>query len=99
MIWPMPKKRRSCALCKPHKMGWEKRWKVKEAERLRAMDQETDRMKSSTPVIFKDLIAQHGLSEEEYKKILDIFWREPRITELGTFSVMWSEHGGEGGTN
>lgn len=33
-------KRRSCALCKPHKMGWEKRWKAKEADRLRAMDDE-----------------------------------------------------------
>ena len=34
------KKRRSCALCKPHKMGWEKRWKPKEAARVRAMEGE-----------------------------------------------------------
>jgi hypothetical protein len=27
------RKRRSCALCKPHKVGWDKRWKAKEAAR------------------------------------------------------------------
>jgi len=31
------RKRRSCALCKPHKVGWSKRWKPKEAERRRIM--------------------------------------------------------------
>jgi len=35
---------------------------------------------------------EHGLSEEEYNKILDILGREPNLTELGIFSVMWSEH-------
>ena len=40
----------------------------------------------------KDLIAQHNLSEEEYKKIVEILGREPNLTELGMFSVMWSEH-------
>ncbi len=34
----------------------------------------------------------HGLSEEEYQKILDILRRVPTFTELGIFSVMWSEH-------
>ncbi len=43
-------------------------------------------------VITKDLIAQHGLSDEEYKKIVEILGREPNLTELGMFSVMWSEH-------
>ena len=42
--------------------------------------------------ITKDLVAQHGLSEDEYKKILEILGREPNVTELGMFSVMWSEH-------
>ncbi|MEC4668323.1 MAG: AIR synthase related protein, partial [Nitrospirota bacterium] len=42
--------------------------------------------------ISKDLIAQHGLSEDEYKKIVEILGREPNLTELGMFSVMWSEH-------
>jgi phosphoribosylformylglycinamidine synthase subunit PurL len=40
----------------------------------------------------KELLAQHNLSEAEYKKILEILGREPNFTELGMFSVMWSEH-------
>jgi len=43
-------------------------------------------------VITTDLIAQHGLSLDEYKKIVEILGREPNLTELGIFSVMWSEH-------
>jgi phosphoribosylformylglycinamidine synthase len=42
--------------------------------------------------INQDLIAQHNLTGDEYKKILDILGREPNLTELGMFSVMWSEH-------
>ncbi len=49
-------------------------------------------MNSHTQSITKDLVAQHGLSDDEYKKILDILGREPNLTELGLFSVMWSEH-------
>ncbi len=40
----------------------------------------------------KELIAQHGLSEDEYKKIVEVLGREPNLVELGMFSVMWSEH-------
>jgi phosphoribosylformylglycinamidine synthase len=40
----------------------------------------------------KDLIAQHNLTDDEYQKIVEILGREPNITELGMFSVMWSEH-------
>ena len=36
--------------------------------------------------------AEHGLSAEEYARILDIMGRAPNLTELGIFSVMWSEH-------
>ncbi len=43
-------------------------------------------------VITKDIIAQHGLSDDEYKKVVKILGREPNFTELGIFSVMWSEH-------
>src|SRR5438270_2376254 len=50
----------------------------------------------STPVqttaITPELIREHGLSEEEYQKILKSLGREPTLTELGIFSVMWSEH-------
>jgi phosphoribosylformylglycinamidine synthase len=42
--------------------------------------------------ITPDVIASHGLTDEEYKLILDIMGREPNLTELGIFSVMWSEH-------
>ena len=48
-------------------------------------------MKTKT-VDMKDLLAQHNLTDDEYKKILEILGREPNITELGMFSVMWSEH-------
>ena len=39
-----------------------------------------------------DLVRAHGLTEEEYEKIKDMLGREPNFTELGIFSVMWSEH-------
>jgi len=42
--------------------------------------------------ITPSLIAEHGLSNDEYQYILDILGREPSIVELGIFSVMWSEH-------
>ncbi|MBV8476189.1 MAG: phosphoribosylformylglycinamidine synthase II, partial [Acidobacteria bacterium] len=43
--------------------------------------------------ITEDLIRDHGLSAEEYEKIKRLLGgREPTFTELGVFSVMWSEH-------
>ncbi len=39
-----------------------------------------------------ELVNQHGLSKEEYQKILKILGRAPTLTELGIFSAMWSEH-------
>ncbi|MDA8168818.1 MAG: phosphoribosylformylglycinamidine synthase subunit PurL [Nitrospiraceae bacterium] len=44
------------------------------------------------PEITEELIREHGLSGEEYRKILEILGRKPTFTELGIFSVMWSEH-------
>jgi phosphoribosylformylglycinamidine synthase subunit PurL len=38
------------------------------------------------------LIAEHGLSADEYRRLLEALGREPSLTELGIFSVMWSEH-------
>ena len=49
-------------------------------------------MKATNIEVTKDLIAQHNLSDDEYKKIVEILGREPNLTELGMFSVMWSEH-------
>jgi len=42
--------------------------------------------------ITPELIAEHGIAPEEYDRIKKILGREPKITELGIFSVMWSEH-------
>jgi phosphoribosylformylglycinamidine synthase subunit PurL len=39
-----------------------------------------------------ELVAEHGLTPDEYQRILKILGREPNLTELGVFSVMWSEH-------
>jgi phosphoribosylformylglycinamidine synthase len=39
-----------------------------------------------------DVVEQHGLTREEYQKILALLGREPNRLELGLFSVMWSEH-------
>ncbi|HLJ23709.1 MAG TPA: AIR synthase related protein, partial [Candidatus Acidoferrales bacterium] len=39
-----------------------------------------------------ELAAEHGLTAEEYARIQKILQREPNFTELGIFSVMWSEH-------
>ncbi|VAW05468.1 Phosphoribosylformylglycinamidine synthase, synthetase subunit [hydrothermal vent metagenome] len=44
------------------------------------------------PVITPDLIAAHGLSADEYARILEIIGRAPTFTELGIFSAMWNEH-------
>lgn len=42
--------------------------------------------------ITPEIVAEHGLNKEEYQRILNALEREPNITELGIFSVMWSEH-------
>jgi len=47
---------------------------------------------SSDPIITPELIKQHGLTPEEYDRIRGILGRAPNYTELGIFSVMWSEH-------
>ncbi|HEX8125408.1 MAG TPA: phosphoribosylformylglycinamidine synthase subunit PurL [Allosphingosinicella sp.] len=42
--------------------------------------------------ITPEIVAGHGLSPEEYERVLGALGREPNMTELGIFSVMWSEH-------
>jgi phosphoribosylformylglycinamidine (FGAM) synthase-like enzyme len=42
--------------------------------------------------ITPELVAEHGLKPDEYERILKLIGREPSITELGIFSVMWNEH-------
>ncbi len=49
-------------------------------------------MSISTSNITPQIVAEHGLNEEEYARILAAMGREPNLVELGIFSVMWSEH-------
>ncbi len=44
------------------------------------------------PVITPELIRSHGLTEDEYNRIIELLAHAPSFTELGIFSVMWSEH-------
>jgi len=53
-----------------------------------ARNAKAPRMTDITPQI----VADHGLSEEEYARILNALGRTPNLVELGIFSVMWSEH-------
>jgi phosphoribosylformylglycinamidine synthase subunit PurL len=46
------------------------------------------------PEITAELVADHGLSEDEYERIKTMMGRVPTYTELGVFSAMWSEHCG-----
>src|SRR5215203_478148 len=40
----------------------------------------------------KATLERHGLNDEEYQRIVKSLGRDPSLTELGIFSVMWSEH-------
>src|SRR5499425_1360538 len=44
------------------------------------------------PRITPELVQKHGLTPEEYGQMKSLLGREPSYTELGIFSVMWSEH-------
>src|SRR6195256_347829 len=50
------------------------------------------RENSSGPAVTPELVKEHGLTPEEFERIKKILGREPNFTELGIFSVMWSEH-------
>ncbi len=42
--------------------------------------------------ISKEIIKKHGLTADEYKKIIALIKKEPNLLELGIFSAMWNEH-------
>jgi phosphoribosylformylglycinamidine synthase len=44
------------------------------------------------PAITPQIVAEHGLSPDEYQRVLAIMGRAPTMVELGIFSAMWSEH-------
>jgi phosphoribosylformylglycinamidine synthase len=47
---------------------------------------------TADPTVTPELVAKHGLTPDEFERIKKILGREPNFTELGIFSVMWSEH-------
>src|SRR5216110_2679217 len=49
-------------------------------------------MTNAEPTLDPAVVAEHGLTQEEFEQIKKILGREPNFTELGIFSVMWSEH-------
>jgi len=53
---------------------------------------ESSSQKLIQPKVTAELVASHGITPAEYEKIVGILRREPNFTELGVFSVMWSEH-------
>jgi len=52
----------------------------------------TSKTPHADPVVTPELVKEHGLTPEEFEQIKKILGREPNFTELGVFSVMWSEH-------
>ena len=48
--------------------------------------------RSADPEITPQVVADHGLTPGEYQRIQELLGRAPNFTELGIFSVMWSEH-------
>src|SRR3954466_13607736 len=49
-------------------------------------------MPAAEPAVTPEIVAKHGLTPDEFERIKRILGREPNFTELGIFSVMWSEH-------
>ncbi len=47
---------------------------------------------AAAPHLTPEIVAQHGLAPEEFERACRILGRTPNLTELGIFSVMWSEH-------
>jgi len=47
---------------------------------------------SSKHTISPEVVAAHGLSEDEFDRAVALIGRTPSITELGIFSAMWNEH-------
>jgi len=42
--------------------------------------------------ITPETVEKHGLSQDEYKKIINLIGKNPNLLELGIFSAMWNEH-------
>src|SRR5262245_20554094 len=70
------------------------RWETRRCRRQRENHGRflSDALEMTEPAITPKLVKEHGLSPEEYERIRAILGRDPNYTELGIFSVMWSEH-------
>ncbi|HEY7716805.1 MAG TPA: phosphoribosylformylglycinamidine synthase subunit PurL [Candidatus Binatia bacterium] len=53
---------------------------------------EAARRKLAQPQVTSEIVAAHGITPDEYRTIVKLLGREPNYTEIGVFSVMWSEH-------
>ncbi len=53
---------------------------------------QSSKSKTQNKMITPEILDQHNISPEEYERIKQLMGREPNFTELGIFSVMWSEH-------
>ncbi len=67
-------------------MATEERPSRNVAERVTALPRPGD------PVITPALVAEHGLTPDEYQRLVDMLGRTPTFTELGIVSALWSEH-------
>src|SRR5215475_2929989 len=59
---------------------------------VRAMNTTTSAVVPEPVLITPELLAQHSITPDEYDRILKALGRVPSLTELGIYSVMWSEH-------
>ena len=63
--------------------GWRSRQRAAKRGRMATL---------SASTVTPDVVEAHGLSPDEYERVLHALGREPNLVELGIFSVMWSEH-------
>src|SRR2546430_1489749 len=77
-----PTRLRACCL--------QRRWS--RPVRIGSESPDAGRLRGREMTIDDSVLERHGVTREEYQRILEMLGREPTITELGIFSVMWSEH-------
>jgi phosphoribosylformylglycinamidine synthase len=63
-----------------------------DGSRMTGLDSVFESKSMTEPAITAELVRKHNLTPEEFEKLKTILGREPSYTELGIFSVMWSEH-------
>src|SRR6202050_3352244 len=68
------------------------RWQIA-CDNVLEQDMKTPAAVAPPPAtITPELLASHGITSDEYRRIEDALGRTPSLTELGIYSVMWSEH-------